>query len=117
MTTVWSLIAATVVWAVVASMIGERMTWPVGEVKIGMPFDSGSRTDFSASICMTTRPSGLMRGVTPRMMPTLFVVMVFVLPVVALIVIPEIVGTRCPTWMKAGWLSRVMTCGRCRTST
>ena len=80
-TTVCSLIAATVVWAVVASMIGERITWPVGEVKIGMPVASDSSSDFSASICMTTSPSGLMRGVTPRINPTLSKVMEFVLPV------------------------------------
>ena len=51
-------------------MIGERMTWPPVEAKIGMPVASGSRADFSASISMTTRPSGLMRGVTPRITPT-----------------------------------------------
>ena len=54
--------ALTVVCASVVSMIGERMTWPPGDAKMGMPLASGSKLDFTASISMTTSPSGLIRG-------------------------------------------------------
>ena len=74
------------------------------------------RAPISASISMTTRPSGLIRGVTPSITPTFSKVMELVWPVGG-VVVPLIVGTRCPTWTKAGWLSSVMICGRCRTST
>ena len=38
-------------------------------------------------------------------------------PVAVIVDVPVMRGTRCPTWMKAGWLSSVMICGRWRTST
>ncbi len=96
-------------------MRGERMIVPSVETETGMPSASGPTSDFSASISITTMPSGLIRGVTPRIRPTFSSAMLFTCPV-WLIVVPTIRGTRWPTWMKAGWLSSVMTCGRLRTS-
>ena len=50
---------------------GERITVPA-EMATGMPSASGARLEFSASISITTMPSGLIRGVTPRIRPTLY---------------------------------------------
>ena len=60
-TMVSPLVALTVVWAVVKSMMGERTTAPLAATEIGIPVASGSRVDFSASISSTTVSSGLMR--------------------------------------------------------
>ena len=68
--TVWPLRAETIVWAVVSGICGERMTLPAASVKIGMPVASGPTADFVALTCITIVPSGLVRGVTSRMMPT-----------------------------------------------
>ncbi len=46
------------------------MTLPLLETEIGIPSLSGPSLDFSASISITTFPSGLMRGVTPMISPT-----------------------------------------------
>ena len=77
-----------------------------------MPSASGPTSDFSASISMTTRPSGLIRGVTPRIRPTFSSVIVLICADLVDADVPVMRGTRWPTWMKAGWLSRVMICGR-----
>ena len=44
-------------------MRGARSIWPFVEIEIGMPSISGPTSDFSAEICMTTKPSGLIRGI------------------------------------------------------
>ena len=62
--------ALTVAWAVMVSIRGERMIVPLAEIDTGIPSFSGPSFDFSASISMTTFPSGLMRGVTPMISPT-----------------------------------------------
>ena len=47
-----------------------------------MPVESGPTADFSALICMAIIPSGLVRGVTCRMMPTLVSTVPLLTPVV-----------------------------------
>ncbi len=114
-TIVSPLAVLTVVWAVVMLIRGARTTSPEAEIDTGIPSDSGATSDFSASTSITTMPSGLMRGVTPRINPTLSICTVFVWPIWLTITL-VINGTFCPTWMNAGWLSIVITCGRLSTS-
>ena len=52
----------------------------MAETEIGMPSASGPTSDFSAVICITTRPSGLIRGMTCMIMPTCWYRMLFVWP-------------------------------------
>ena len=113
--TVWPSSAATVVSAVVVLIGGWRITSPVAEMDTGVPSDSGPRADFSAMICITTSPSGLIRGVTRRISPMSSGRTWLVWPA-SLMAVPRIKETRWPTWMKASWLSSVMTWGRLRTS-
>ena len=91
--------AATVACAVVVSTRGERTTVaPSSEAEIGMPSFTEPTADFSASISITTLPSGLTRGVTPRIKPTSSSCTELLVPN-WFVVEPIIRGTRSPTWM------------------
>ena len=75
-TTVSPSLALTTVCAWIELMLGERTTSP-SLMETGIPSLIGARLDFSAAMSMTTLPSGLIRGVTPRINPTFSNVMLF----------------------------------------
>ena len=66
----------TVVCTMAVSIRGVRMTLSPA-TEIGMPSFSGPNWDCSASSSITIVPSGVMRGVTPRISPTFSRTVVF----------------------------------------
>ena len=94
-------VACTMVCANCVLYTGERMTWPAALIEIGMPVSIGPTSDFSASTLITIKFSGVTRGCTYRMMPTLSSVVVLVVPV-TVILEAVIRGTCWPTCRNAG---------------
>ena len=87
----------TVVCAVMTSFTGDRITPPVfTSVKTGTP-SPGMNALFSAATSMTMTSSGLMRGVTFRMIPAWSCRMTGFDDPVVLMLTPSTIGTCCPT--------------------
>jgi len=97
-TTVCPLEALTTVWARMRLIRGERMIVPLVATEMGIPSASGPTSDWLASISMTTRPSGLILGVTPRIKPVSWYWTLLVCPY-WVSETPRMEGTSWPTWM------------------